>query len=164
MVWLLLAGLPLILAAQWVVQLDSVDPTQFAARQGLNYTGPTHLPGFYIFSGSNLTLRSRDVQWAEKQVARKRFHRSPVTDPLYPNQWHLHEGSGLHAKEVWDSGVTGKGVTIAIVDDGLQWNHPDLQPQYVAAHSWDYNGNHGANPMPNQVDGHGEHPPIVSPH
>ena len=28
---------------------------------------------------------------------------------------------------VWDHGITGKGVTVAVVDDGLEWNNPDLK-------------------------------------
>ena len=34
--------------------------------------------------------------------------------------------------ETWSNGYTGKGVTIAIVDDGVEYTHPDLQANYVS--------------------------------
>lgn len=32
---------------------------------------------------------------------------------------------------VWDSGFTGKGVIVALVDDGIETNHSDLAANYV---------------------------------
>jgi subtilisin family serine protease len=78
-------------------------------------------------------------------------------DPLYPSQWHLSNGSGYpHAniESAWDR-VTGSGVVIGIVDDSLETAHPDLAPNYVAAHSWDF-GQNDADPNPvYSDDGHG---------
>lgn len=52
-----------------------------------------------------------------------------VNDPLYPKQWHLSDGEKLNLgmKNVWDS-VTGKGINLAVVDDGLEVAHEDLSP------------------------------------
>jgi len=47
---------------------------------------------------------------------------------------------------------TGTGVTIAIVDTGVDLNHPELQPNLVSG--WDF-GNNDA--VPQDVDGHGTH-------
>ena len=30
----------------------------------------------------------------------------------------------------WDMGYTGKKVVVTILDDGIQYNHPDLQQNY----------------------------------
>lgn len=51
----------------------------------------------------------------------------PVNDPLYPNQWHLDGAAprNLNMKDTWDT-VTGKGINIAVVDDGLEVAHEDL--------------------------------------
>ena len=27
-------------------------------------------------------------------------------------------------------GITGRNVTIVVADDGLEWRHPDIQPNY----------------------------------
>lgn len=86
------------------------------------------------------------------------FHKNtPVAG--FPGQWYLvneHFGgpdAGLAG--AWKQDITGQGVTIGIVDDGLEWLHPDLGPNYVAADSWDF-GNNDANPAPYYVaDNHG---------
>lgn len=31
----------------------------------------------------------------------------------------------------WKEGITGKGVVVTILDDGLESDHPDLQQNYV---------------------------------
>ncbi|XZE21575.1 DVUA0089 family protein [Pirellulaceae bacterium SH449] len=69
-------------------------------------------------------------------------------DPLFPNQWHLRNigqtggtpGADANLVPAWDE-FSGAGVTIAVVDDGLQYTHPDLSARYLAALSWDFNGN-----------------------
>lgn len=37
----------------------------------------------------------------------------------------------LHVIPVWKKGITGKGVVITVLDDGLEWNHTDIYPNYV---------------------------------
>lgn len=84
-------------------------------------------------------LRDTHVKWAAPMIARQRFNRTLLymeREPLYNQQWHLH-GSVTQAWE--DENVRGRGVVVAIVDDGLQHSHPDLQTNYVATLSYDYN-------------------------
>lgn len=38
----------------------------------------------------------------------------------------------LNAKAAWQSGFTGKGVVVSILDDGIEKNHPDLMQNYVS--------------------------------
>jgi subtilisin-like proprotein convertase family protein len=84
------------------------------------------------------------------------------SDPMLPNQWHLQNmgqwngvaGQDLNVVPAWNRGYSGAGVTIAIVDDGLQYTHPDIAPNYVPSGSYDYNGN-DADPMPASYNGHG---------
>ena len=42
------------------------------------------------------------------------------------------DGKGMNIDKVWQQGVTGKGIVVAVVDDGLQQSHPDLQDNYVS--------------------------------
>ncbi len=70
----------------------------------------------------------------------------------YPGQWHLNvQSSGAvydaNVTGAWNRDITGQGVIIGIVDDGLQRLHPDLSPNYVAADSWNF-GNNTADPSP----------------
>lgn len=32
----------------------------------------------------------------------------------------------------WKEGITGKGIVVTILDDGLETDHPDLQENYVS--------------------------------
>jgi thermitase len=49
-------------------------------------------------------------------------------DPQFPNQWHL---SKIQAPTAWDMG-TGDGITVAILDDGVDPDHPDLEGRLVS--------------------------------
>ena len=59
-------------------------------------------------------------------------------DPAYPDQWHLDNsgqtggtiGEDVNITNTWNN-LNGSGVTISIVDDGLDHNHPDISPNYV---------------------------------
>jgi subtilisin family serine protease len=44
-------------------------------------------------------------------------------DPSYPQQWGL---PAVHAPEAWGDGARGTGVTVAVIDSGADYGHPDL--------------------------------------
>ena len=54
-------------------------------------------------------------------------------DPLFPQQWHLSNtgqsggtpGIDLNIGNLWED-YSGKGVVVAVVDQGMEYNHPDL--------------------------------------
>lgn len=41
-------------------------------------------------------------------------------------------GFDMNVAEVWSQGITGKGVVIAILDNGIWTEHPDLKRNYVS--------------------------------
>ncbi|OBS79606.1 hypothetical protein A6R68_22192, partial [Neotoma lepida] len=47
----------------------------------------------------------------------------------------------LHVIPVWQKGITGKGVVITVLDDGLEWNHTDIYANYDPEASYDFNDN-----------------------
>ncbi len=47
----------------------------------------------------------------------------------------------MYGTQVWKENITGNGVVIAVVDDGLEYTHPDLAENYYAAGSFDFNYN-----------------------
>jgi hypothetical protein len=65
-----------------------------------------------------------------RQMEKRQVLQRQVSDPLYPKQWHLAaERFNINMRNVWDS-VTGKGINMAIVDDGLEIRHEDLTNAY----------------------------------
>jgi hypothetical protein len=96
-----------------------------------------------------------DVEWAGFQHPRFQEKRlPPITDPLYPGQWHIHNSAGvdLNVIPAWEAGYSGRGIGITIVDDGLEWRHKDLgESRYMREASHDWNGKDN-DPSPGSYD------------
>lgn len=101
----------------------------------------------------------------EEQKARAKELRDSNTynvgDPLYPEQWHLRaigntSVANVAADLVWNRHRTyrGSGSIIAIVDDGLNYMHPDIHGNYANLYSYDFNGDN-RDPMASHGDTHG---------
>lgn len=161
-------------AATWVMKLEPrVDPVHFAEEHHLHYEGrPSFLPpnaGYHLFGDygdlsptskkrREQSFRSAEgVTYAKLQEGRRFFKRgrAVLPDPLYEDQWHLHSHPIAVDADYAGANVTGAGITIAIVDDGLQHIHPEIRANYDAAHSWDFNDK-DSDPSPNHImDRHG---------
>ncbi|KAH8311741.1 hypothetical protein KR044_007799 [Drosophila immigrans] len=110
------------------------------------------------------------VHWAKQQRAKSRSKRdfirmrpsrtSPRSamslvdavsfdDPKWNQMWYLNRGSGLDMNVIpaWKEGITGKGVVVTILDDGLESDHPDIEQNYDPKASYDVNS-HDDDPMP----------------
>ena len=74
-------------------------------------------------------------------------------DPLYNNQWQHHGSAGINVQSVWDD-YRGNGVLVALIDDGIDYNHADLAPNYRHDLDWDAAGNDG-NSYIQSGDAHG---------
>lgn len=98
------------------------------------------------------------VLWAEQQYEKRRTKRAALrpesvdklfTDPMWSQQWYLQDTRtspslpklDLHVIPVWQRGITGRGVVITVLDDGLEWNHTDIYANYDPAASYDFNDN-----------------------
>jgi proprotein convertase subtilisin/kexin type 2 len=70
-------------------------------------------------------------------------------DPLYAKEWYINntgQAGGvpkldLNVEAAWALGFTGKGVTTAIMDDGVDYMHPDLYDNFNAEASYDFSSN-----------------------
>ncbi|XP_071510432.1 proprotein convertase subtilisin/kexin type 7-like [Diadema antillarum] len=92
------------------------------------------------------------IEWFNQQTIRRRFKRSvEFDDPSYSSQWHLHNsknhGMDINVTGIWEHNITGSGVTVAVIDDGLEWLNEDIAVNYCAEGSWDLNANDN-DPMP----------------
>ena len=61
----------------------------------------------------------------------------------------------VNAPALWDLGYAGQGVTVAIVDSGVDVSHPDLGPRWRGgSNSW-YDSNGEYTDAPTDITGHG---------
>ncbi|MFM6917896.1 MAG: S8 family serine peptidase, partial [Dolichospermum sp.] len=168
---------------QWAIGISgSQSPSDLATLLGATNKGKTgFIPGTYLFEFSRTKSpqeiaqilkgihdKGGTIDFFFPLVPRQHEARFIPNDPLFPQQWHLNntgQGGGtpnvdanvIGAWDVLDSQnrpINGIGVTIAIVDDGLQFAHPDIAPAYQASSSFDFNGN-DSNPTPSAGHGHG---------
>ncbi|MCE5228054.1 S8 family serine peptidase [bacterium] len=166
-----------------VVFLDpAADPARFAKENGLTLVRQMLSdPDGYVFNTAQstsptLTQEEKKARFESDKRVRKAFvnHRAKIVkfgftpnDPYfhrntpssgYYGDWHLINelGTGIDVRvqDVWSAGITGSGVVLAAVDDGLQINHPDVSAHYDSADSWNF-GNNTATPTPGSDDDHG---------
>ncbi|EYC34300.1 hypothetical protein Y032_0001g346 [Ancylostoma ceylanicum] len=73
-------------------------------------------------------ISSKSVRWAEPLLPLYREKRVIFTDPLYKEQLRSWSSTpSMSIPEAWAAGFTGKGVTVAVLDDGVDALHEDLQ-------------------------------------
>jgi subtilisin-like proprotein convertase family protein len=150
-------------ARQWVIAPSGKTTiTSIVNKLGAKTATPSGLlPDTYVLtfptsvSGAKAAARLRGaagLSWFYPLVSRQQQGRSVApNDPLFPQQWHLKNnaqpGKDLDVLPAWDLAM-GSGVTVGVVDDGVQYTHPDLAANYDAADSYDFNDN-DSNPAPN---------------
>ncbi|XP_021027491.1 proprotein convertase subtilisin/kexin type 7 [Mus caroli] len=105
--------------------------------------------------------RHEAVRWHSEQTLLKRAKRSiHFNDPKYPQQWHLNNrrspGRDINVTGVWERNVTGRGVTVVVVDDGVEHTVQDIAPNYCPEGSYDLNSN-DPDPMPHPDEENGNH-------
>ncbi|XP_045207949.2 proprotein convertase subtilisin/kexin type 7-like [Mercenaria mercenaria] len=109
-----------------------------------------------------------DINWYSHQKVLSRGKRflgfqvpyMDFEDPFYRKQWHLTNswelGMDINVTGVWKHNITGSGVTVAVVDDGLEWNNPDLLENYNKEASYDLNDG-DSDPTPNTNNKNNHH-------
>jgi thermitase len=72
------------------------------------------------------------------KLLEKPMVKTEVTDPLFEKAWHLEHSNIL---EAWKTSIGSSKVTLAIVDSGINYNHPDIAPNLRWKKSeWPMNG------------------------
>lgn len=41
-------------------------------------------------------------------------------------------GHDMNVEKVWEQNVIGRGAVVSILDDGIEYTHPDLKENYVS--------------------------------
>uniref|UniRef100_A0A2K5RWH3 Proprotein convertase subtilisin/kexin type 4 n=1 Tax=Cebus imitator TaxID=2715852 RepID=A0A2K5RWH3_CEBIM len=102
--------------------------------------------------GHHLRLKKDPkVQWSQQQTLQRRVRRSVVvpTDPWFSKQWYMNSEAqpDLNVLQAWGQGLSGRGVVVSVLDDGIEKDHPDLWANYDPLASYDFN-NYDPDPQP----------------
>eukprot|EP00092_Neocalanus_flemingeri_P014184 GFUD01015303.1.p1 GENE.GFUD01015303.1~~GFUD01015303.1.p1 ORF type:complete len:647 (+),score=141.20 GFUD01015303.1:124-2064(+) len=78
-------------------------------------------------------------------IADNLLHNEPwseMNDPMWKDMWYLNrrEDLNMRVEGAWSLGVTGLGIAVTILDDGIEKSHPDLIRNYDPLASTDVNG------------------------
>ncbi|XP_024207282.1 proprotein convertase subtilisin/kexin type 4 isoform X7 [Pan troglodytes] len=83
------------------------------------------------------------VQWFQQQTLQRRVKRSVVvpTDPWFSKQWYMNSEAqpDLSILQAWSQGLSGQGIVVSVLDDGIEKDHPDLWANYDPLASYDFN-------------------------
>ncbi|XP_076099086.1 neuroendocrine convertase 2-like [Mytilus galloprovincialis] len=94
-------------------------------------------------------IRLKDPESAILLDYSKSYSYAEPQDPLFQKEWYLKNvgqsggkpGLDLNVEIAWAMGYTGKDVTTAIMDDGIDYLHEDLKNNYNAKASYDFSSN-----------------------
>lgn len=106
-------------------------------------TVPTNVS---VYSEARRLVGRPEVAYAEPDYVCRGAQIIP-NDPYFMKQWGLDR---VGAPMAWTLNAGGAGIKVAIVDSGVDFNHPDLGATYAGGYDFQDND---ANPM--DVDGHG---------
>jgi subtilisin family serine protease len=157
---------------------DPAAAIQAANRAGLAFkSSPAYAPEFVFFSAqspaqglaASALLRSEGFPEARPLLHNHAAPEFLPTDPYFIDQWHIRGRGQNGAKKASDARITpvweqrdssgnlirGAGVTIGIVDDGVQMDHPDLAANISAAYRRNFNDGSPDDPSPGPGDNHG---------
>ncbi|XP_076804353.1 furin-1-like isoform X2 [Clavelina lepadiformis] len=159
---------------QWAVEIIGGDAVanEVAETHGfINHGKILEGEDFYFFSHPKLkkrSLRRSDdhheklsshikVFWAEQQQVKRRVKRdysdyNPENQPndgKWAEMWYMLPSTrpSMRIVDAWKAGYSGKDVSVTILDDGIEHDHPDLHANYDAKASTDIN-DHDDDPQP----------------
>lgn len=131
-------------AAAIVADLGIGEIVQFDRQPGnIHLVLPAQRDGFAAIEAANALADHPLVKWAECDAVMRGYPALVPSDPGYSNQWfHHNTGAGSWVNDIdvntpaaWDLELGLSSLVVAILDDGVQQNHPDinqLTPGYDA--------------------------------
>ena len=122
---------------------DDVDPEAFFASgydeyrpffQNQYIATPSLGGGLGALTAANTLSNDPDVQWATPNFYTNFQVAAAPNDPLFASQWHHNNtgqnnalaGADTRTIDAWDTTIGGSGIVVAVLDNGVQTAHPDL--------------------------------------
>lgn len=167
---------------RWTVQIDgdNYEADRLARKYGFVNHGKI-IDNYYSFQNQKVKRESRHssaslhkglsmepkVQMVEQQLLKsfKLLSESQVyrfNDQRWPDMWYINRADGptYNVIDAWNSNITGRGVVVAVVDEGFDPQHPEIYDNYLhdGSASLDVVDN-DTSPLPSsgdQLHGHGE--------
>ena len=107
--------------------------------------------GLQVFEIADKLLKEKEVEFCHPEVVQERRFKA-----VHPMQWHLAKttirGTAVDAhvniEQAWVT-TRGKGITVAVIDDGIEVDHPEFAGRVV--HPFDASMNN-ADPRPKTAD------------
>jgi len=168
-----------ILSHDVVVKTDNREAAiQAAAEAGLRLKSePAYAKGFLIFSSetptqaieSTIKMRSEGMTNTRPLFLSRGQPEFLPDDPYFKDEWYIRGRGQNGAKKASDAKITpvweqrdssgnlirGTGITVGIVDNGVQMDHPDLAANISATYKINFNDGASDDPSPGAADNHG---------
>jgi subtilisin family serine protease len=168
-----------ILSHNVVVKTDNREAAiQAATEAGLHLKSePAYAKGFLIFSSetptqaieSTIKMRSEGMTNTRPLFLSRGQPEFLPDDPYFKDEWYIRGRGQNGAKKASDAKITpvweqrdssgnlirGTGITVGIVDNGVQMDHPDLAANISATYKINFNDGASDDPSPGAADNHG---------
>ncbi|WP_025688096.1 S8 family serine peptidase, partial [Paenibacillus zanthoxyli] len=132
----------------------------------VNYRYNTVLNGFEVTVPANEIPELAEIPGVKSIYENSTWYAIPVDEADATITGTLQYGAApldqIGANAAWEKGYTGKGLKVGVIDTGVDYKHPDIEPAYIGG--WDsfYNDNDPYEEAPNPEAGyegsyHGTH-------
>jgi minor extracellular serine protease Vpr len=102
----------------------------------------------YVFSGFSVELTANQVPallavpgvkavYPDVEYTVTGDKGTRITSEIFSPEM-MNSAPHIGANEAWESGYTGEGVTVAVIDTGADYTHPDLTHAYGDYKGWDF--------------------------
>ncbi|SES70486.1 S8 family serine peptidase [Anaerobranca gottschalkii] len=120
---------------------------------------------YHVFSGFSVNLPQNQIPQLLSIPGVKAVYPNihyEVNTEIIPLDWEvihpkmLDSAPYIGAPLLWEEGITGKGITVAIIDTGVDYTHPDLAHAFGDYKGWDFVDNDN-DPQEGPGQYHGTH-------